>query len=371
MLKEPRIHKIFLLISAAIVLQGTMVLIMQQGAIALRFYTVQSNLLLVFGFIVMAFLGERGKVFRSYLSFAVLVCISITGIVYNFILVPFGGQTMVLIGWGNFVTHLLAMLLAVANYFMFEEKGTFTFRHIWAAILPTLLYWAVFMAIGPLLGDWYPYFFMTPWQVGWPMVFFWFFVILIFIVGLTSAIVLLDINKKKHSLLSFCAACLACIGLVLAFGDNAPPTLVSLSYTVEDVFALEDGDNVAFLTARQTEEGLSLGFQFFTTEERMHSVSFGMRSQNVVTAFLLTDSEGEILMGTVDSDFVLEGHGGLRLSESVFSAEWFFLRSYEDILHFFARMDLGEIPSERSAHFQEILSHETTDGSVYLSFLLR
>jgi len=371
MLTKSRLHKLFLLISAALVLHGTIVLLIAQGAIALRSYTVQSNLLFVFGFCVMAALGERRKTARSYLSFAVLICISITGIVYNFILVPFSGQPMVLIGWGNFVTHLLSMLLAIVNYFVFEEKRSFTFRHIWSAIIPTLLYWIVSISIGPLLGYSYPYFFMTPWLIGWFMVFFWFFVILIFVIGLTLALVFFDNNQKKHALLSLGLAGLICTGLVLAFGDGtaAPPPLIDLSHAVEDVFAFEDGDHISSLTARQLEEGIALEFDFFITEARMHPIHFGMQAQDMIAIFLLTDTEiGEVLLRSIDSEIALEG--GLLLNEGAHSASWLFFESYESIQHFFTRMGFEDISPEASTYFQEVLAREGTEHSAYISFVL-
>jgi len=279
---------------------------------------------------------------------------------------------MALIGWGNFVTHLLSMLLAVINYFVFEEKGTFTFQHIWGAIIPTFLYWIVFMSIAPLLGNWYPYFFMTPWQIGWFMVFFWFFVILIFVIGLTVALVFFDQYQKKRSLLSLGIAGLICVGLVFAFGDTAPPTLVALSYQVEDVFVLEDGDHVAFLTAREVEEGISLEFEFFTTEARMHLLDLSIQAPDMIVAFLLADPEtGEVLIRSISSELGIEVRGGLALSEGTFAVSWVFFQSYEDIQHFFARMDFGDIPPDQSAYFREVFAREAVDPSAYISFLLR
>jgi hypothetical protein len=371
MLTKSRLHKLFLLISAVVVLHGTVVLIIEQGAIALRFYTVQTNLLLVLGFFIMAFLGEKNKVFRSYLSFAVLICISITGVVYNFILVPFDGQPMVFLGWGNFVTHLLSMLLAMINYFAFEKKGAFTFKHIWAAIIPTFLYWVVFMSIDPFDG-WYPYFFMTPWRIGWPMVLFWFFVILIFVIGFTLATVFYDKNQKKRTLLSFGLSGFVCTGLIFAFGNTTLPALVDLSYTVEDIFMLEDGSRIGSLTAREIEEGIRLEYEFSLTEVRRHPIHATMQSQDMIAVFLLINNDtNEVLIRSIRAEDGLEIRGGMQLHEGAFLVSWVFFQNYDDVQRFFTRMDFGDIPTYFSAYFQEVFARDDISNTAYISFVLQ
>ena len=212
-------QKIFLIISALIVLHGTILLIMYYGRIALLSYTVHSNFLFIIGFIVMAFFNKY-KVFRSYVSFAVLVCILVTGIVYNVLIVPFTDDApMVFLGWGNFVTHLLSMVLAVINYLIFEEKKQFTYKHILAPGIPSFMYWLFFILFGGAI-DWHPYFFMDPRQITWGMIFFWLGIIIIFFTGLSSAIVFFDNKRKKHAVYALIFSLALCAILIFAAGDR-------------------------------------------------------------------------------------------------------------------------------------------------------
>ena len=191
---------------------------MYYGEIALRSYTVLSNFLLVIGFFAMSFCNKY-KAFRSYISFAVLVCILITGIVYNIMLVPFTDAPMVFFGWGNFVTHLLSMILAVINYLIFEEKKLFTYKHILAPGILSFMYWLFFILFGGAI-DWHPYFFMDPRQITWGMIFFWLVIIIIFFTGLSSAIVLFDNKRKKHALYAMISSLILCAVLIFAAGDR-------------------------------------------------------------------------------------------------------------------------------------------------------
>ena len=372
MLKKPFFHKLFLILSAAVVLHGTITLLLDVGIHSLDSYTVLTNLLMVLIFPIMAFLPKSNEVFRSYLSFAVLVCISVTGIVYNFVLVPFEGQPMVFIGWGNFVTHLLSMLLAYINYLAFEEKGKFSFRHILVGLLPPLLYWTVYAPFGHML-NFNHYNFMMPREIGWFMVIFWFTVIMIFVVGLMLALIFFDNKRKRSAALSVFLSGIICFALVFTFGGTAPTTLIFLSYTIEDVFALEDGDSFPFGTAQQLEEGISLPFRFFTLEERVYTIDFSSKQQGIISVFLIKDEESsEVVfqaMGeSLSSSVELELH---ESGENNFIVSWIFFNSYENISAFFSRMSLGHITEEERAYFVEVFSRDGLDRSAYISFRLR
>jgi hypothetical protein len=325
MVKSPIIHRLFLLVAAAVTLHGTVSLMFWDGVFhtePLRSYTVQTNLLLVVGFVVMAFLGASSRI-RPYLHFAVLICISVTGIVYNLILVPFGGAPMVLDGWGNFVTHLLSMLLAWANYLLFEKKQTFLFRHIWAAIVPTFAYWLVFVSIGSAI-NWFPYFFMNPYSVGWGGVFFWFAVILVFLVGLTVSLVLFDNGRWKKAGAAILVALLTSALLVLIFGDRQPRTLVTLSYEIGDVAALRPGDSVAFATVLQREDGLAVAFAVSIDEPGTHLLNYLIYSPGMEAAFSIVHADtGAVVHQSRGSE-----HSGVNeqveLSEGDFIVSWTF-----------------------------------------------
>jgi len=100
--------------------------------------------------------------------------------------------------YSNFVTHLLSMLLALFNYFFFEKKGTFTYKHILAGMAFPFLYWLVFVSIGGII-DYFPYFFMNPTEIGWIMTFVWFAIILIVVTVLGFLLVLFDRIRGRKS----------------------------------------------------------------------------------------------------------------------------------------------------------------------------
>ena len=202
MFTKQKIHKLYLLVSALIVLHGTILIMSRQtGSFdvgAFRAYTVLSNYLVVIGFMAMLFLYNNKSKLRSYISVCVLVSITITGLVYNLILVPVMPEAeMVFTYYSNFVTHLFSMLLALLNYFFFEKKGTFTFKHILAGMAFPFVYWIVFVSIGEMI-NYFPYFFMDPTEIGWLMTFVWFAIILAVVTVLGLLLVLFDKNKSKE-----------------------------------------------------------------------------------------------------------------------------------------------------------------------------
>ena len=202
MFTKQKIHKLYLLVSALIVLHGTILIMSRQtGSFdvgAFRAYTVLSNYLVVIGFLAMLFLYNNKSKLRSYISVCVLVSITITGLVYNLILVPVMPEAeMVFTYYSNFVTHLFSMLLALFNYFFFEKKGTFTFKHILAGMAFPFVYWIVFVSIGEMI-NYFPYFFMNPTEIGWLMTFVWFAIILAVVTVLGLLLVLFDKNKSKE-----------------------------------------------------------------------------------------------------------------------------------------------------------------------------
>jgi hypothetical protein len=200
MLTKQNIHKLYLIISALIVLHGT-ILIMGHGGYfdvrAFRAYTVLSNFLVVVGFFAMVLLYNNESKLRSYISVSVLVSITVTGLVYNLVLVPVMPEAeMVFTYYSNFVTHLLSMLLALFNYFFFEKKGTFTNKHIFVGMVFAIVYWIIFVSIGEMI-DYFPYFFMNHTEIGWIMTIAWFFIILTVMSVLGLLLVLFDRSRAK------------------------------------------------------------------------------------------------------------------------------------------------------------------------------
>ena len=196
MLNKENLHKIYLLFCAVIVAYGVFLGLTDGGSfriLSLRMYTYQSNALMVIGCFLMFALYHKKTPLKYYISSSVLLAITVTGLVYNFVLVPFSGYNMFYSSYINFTTHFLAPALALINYFVFEQKGYLNFKHVLAGMIYPAVYWVIFISIGGQI-QFYPYFFMNPERVGWPMVFVWFGILLsaFFILG-----VLLVIYDKK------------------------------------------------------------------------------------------------------------------------------------------------------------------------------
>jgi len=209
MLTKSRVYNIYLILSAGLILFGVVLGLIGLGQIhllpgiagsrqihfrALFTFTYQSNLLLVFGFLAMLVLRENAA--RYYISISVILATTFTGLIYNFLLVPVAQAPMFYTSYVNFSTHVLAMSLALVNYFVFEKKGCFGYRHVLAGMIFPGIYWAVFLNIGDRI-NFFPYFFMNPNAVGWLMVFVWFGALLLAFVGLGLLLMLYDKRSAK------------------------------------------------------------------------------------------------------------------------------------------------------------------------------
>jgi len=343
------IHKLFLLISATVVLYSVAFLLISDGEFqfgGLRYYTLLSNLIVALGFIAMIFVPITQR-FRSYLSFTVLVCISITGIVYNLVLVPFGWGTPITTGWANFITHLFSMVLVFINYLVFEEKGRLSFRHVIVASVPIFMYWAVSLFFGS-----YPYFFMSPLSVGWPMVFFWFLVFLLFTTGFAFLLVVLDKHPKllvSSSLLLAVVICLAVIFL------RPQPPIIQWSQLMENVL--------------EQEEEVRIDFYIPKAKTYTFDSSY-MLSEGIVTAFLIIDDNGDVVFHSVGEELVITSME-IELGKGHFYASWTYISSYEDLLDFFSRYGLGEVTQHENDIFFDVFRRDEVIDDSYVNIWLR
>ena len=209
MLTKKKAHQLYLFLCAGLILYGIILGLTGRGQIhllpgiagsgpfhfrALKTFTYQSNLLLVAGFLAMSMLNENKA--RHYISVSVMLATTVTGLVYNFLVVPFAQAPMFFSNYVNFSTHVLAMILALANYLIFEKKGFLTYRHILVGMIFPGVYWIVFVIIGERI-DFFPYFFMNHTYVGWPMVFLWLGIFLAFFAGLGFLLTLYDRSREK------------------------------------------------------------------------------------------------------------------------------------------------------------------------------
>jgi len=195
---KEKIHKIFLIVSTCVVFHGVSLSITAGGGInlaTLKFFTILSNLLLGIAFIVRILRYRKND--TQWLSFSALIAITVTCLVYNFVLVPIGGAASVLSGYDNFVTHLLAMVLAFANYLFFEGKGNFSYKHVLVSMVFPVMYWLIFVTEK---FDFSPYFFMDPAQIGWGMAIIWFGLLLCVFALISVGLIKLDASDKARKI---------------------------------------------------------------------------------------------------------------------------------------------------------------------------
>ena len=202
MFSKQNIHKLFLLISAIVILHGTILAMSWQGHfdfVAFRYYTALSNLFVVIGFFIMLIFYDKMGKYRSCLSVSALIGIMVTGLVYNLVLIP-NVEYVSLATYSNFITYLVSPILALINHFIFEKKGELTIKHIWVGMIFPLAYWIATVFVGGLF-DFAPYFFMSPAYIGWVMTFVWLVIIIAVIAVLGFSLVGIDkvIAKKSKT----------------------------------------------------------------------------------------------------------------------------------------------------------------------------
>jgi hypothetical protein len=163
---------------------------LSNGALDLEtfnYFTILSNALvfIVFAVLTVRTFAQVGRprpitpVLPPVLSGLVLVAISITGIVYNFVLVPRNVSLGTYDGGdlADTLVHTVAPLLVLADWLFFAPKGRFRwwFAFVWLVVPAAYAVFALIRAeLGPVLtsvGSRYPYFFLDVDEFGWNAVF--------------------------------------------------------------------------------------------------------------------------------------------------------------------------------------------------------
>ncbi len=137
------------------------------GSRVFMYFTIQSNLLIclicLIGFILLLRRDEIGKGWRV-IKLAGTVAITLTGLVFCFVLVPVLGNGF----WNlqNILTHVVVPIAAVADWFASGAAKGLRKRSAFFVLLPPFLY-VIYAAIGYVRG-WefskgvnYPYFFLN------------------------------------------------------------------------------------------------------------------------------------------------------------------------------------------------------------------
>jgi hypothetical protein len=128
------------------------------------YFTIQSNVLVGVVSVLLALRPERdGRVFRV-LRLDALLCIAVTGIVYNTVLrglneLSAAGQV------SNTLLHLLAPLLAVAAWGLVGPRPRVDAVTVWWSVAYPLA-WIAYTFLRGAVVDWYPYPFLDVGELG-------------------------------------------------------------------------------------------------------------------------------------------------------------------------------------------------------------
>lgn len=138
----------------------------------LLYFTAQSNIWIGSVFLLILVLPftkmKRGAVWQKrlyLLKFIFTVSITMTAIVFCGIIAPFSPQGYRPWVFCNWLTHVVTPLLAVADFFLDKRRITIKTKHLFACLLPPLIYFSVTMVLGSFnfdfgRGEPYPYFFL-------------------------------------------------------------------------------------------------------------------------------------------------------------------------------------------------------------------
>lgn len=141
---------------------------------------------------------------------ATTLCITVTCLVYNFILRPFMTDmdgVMKLNSIGNYIVHLILPLMVILDYLFFDKKGLVTKREPFIWIILPFIYW-IFICVRASIGKTfiytdskYPYFFLDIDTFGLPQVILNVMLAIILIIILGFIFFLIDklLSKKLVS----------------------------------------------------------------------------------------------------------------------------------------------------------------------------
>lgn len=143
----------------------------------LTYFTLMSNVACVLYFPAAAvFQSRTGRSWKPLIKGAILMCISVTGLVYHFMLHGrFEMQGTILLS--NILLHYVVPAFTVIDWLVFDEKGHFSVKTALGWLLAPLGYFIFVMiavSLGVHLGPYgakYPYFFLDVDELGFVRVF--------------------------------------------------------------------------------------------------------------------------------------------------------------------------------------------------------
>lgn len=137
----------------------------------LLYFTAQSNVWIGLTFLTLVILPftrkkARTERFLYVLKYVFTVSIAMTGVIFCFLLAPFGDERYHLWSFSSYLTHVFSPAFAIADFFVDDTPLPVRGKQAFLAVLPPLFYilWASvlgFLNIDFGRGEAYPYFFLN------------------------------------------------------------------------------------------------------------------------------------------------------------------------------------------------------------------
>lgn len=129
------------------------------------FFTIDSNLLVGLGALLLALRMDRASMPFEVLRLTGLVAITITGIVFHVAL----AQSLDLKSWdavGNELVHTVVPIMAVVGWLLIGPRGLVSARVTWLSLIFPVCWLSFTLIRGAIIG-WYPYPFIDVTQLGY------------------------------------------------------------------------------------------------------------------------------------------------------------------------------------------------------------
>lgn len=161
MKKTLRFINLFSLIGLMISTVAVINSLAYEGLKSMRYFTNQSNLLVLIVFIIINLKLNDNKHFK-YLAFITLISISITGIVFHLLLSDTLGNNTGIItsihdlnNFQNLITHTISPIYYLLYYFIFI-KESINIKEFFTGLIHPLMYFLIILILSPIT-NFYPY----------------------------------------------------------------------------------------------------------------------------------------------------------------------------------------------------------------------
>ena len=133
----------------------------------LLYFTAQSNIWIGLTALALLILRKDRARKRAYvLRYVFTVSITVTGVVFCFLLAPFADESYHVWSFQSILTHVLSPLLAIADFFVDKTPFPLTRKHVFYTAIPPLVYFSTASFLEAFHVDFgrgvpYPYFFLN------------------------------------------------------------------------------------------------------------------------------------------------------------------------------------------------------------------